>query len=375
MGISVLVAFILPHTSTLFLLINPMLCVALYLIKKDKHIAGFCWFPVFAILIALLTNGGGEVSQKALFAAVANILYLLLFPQVCGYRIKNIYIYATFALIFLSQVGYMFQITPVVSLVDRYYPIAWNERGITHMIETINTSNYASFRLGGLYRNPNHCSKYVSFLLAVFLINNKNRSAISQSWFIFLCFFSVLLTGSRTGLVVVSLLIIFALSTNKTLSKWAIAGVVAVFIGFIIYGVFSGSSFRGFEIEEGFGNSMGLKYNVTMNYVLTEQSVLRLLFGHLDMDLFETTTSYSLDCEYGYIIYCYGFLGFVAFLTFYIRLFQKLGKDSRMYFLVLLWMLSSSIMMAYRTSFIFVLLLSSVYNNTIKYSKSNIRPI
>lgn len=373
LGISVLLAFILPHTSTLFLLVNPLLCVILFFIKRDKHIARFCWFPVFAILIALLTNIAGDASQKALFAAVANILYLLSFPFVCGYRVKNIYLYSTFALIFLSQVSYMFQITPVVAFVDKYYPIVWNERGITHMIDTIDTTNYTSFRLGGIYRNPNQCAKYVSLLLAVFLINNKNKSVISQFWFLILCFFSVLLTGSRTGLVVVSLLIIIALYTSKTKNKWVIAFFVAVFIGFIIYGVFVGSTFRGFDIENGLDNSLGVKWRITMSYISTEPSVMKLLLGHLDMDLFETNTTYSLDCEYGYIIYCYGFLGVFALLTFYIQLFRKIDKDSRLYFCVLLWMLSSSIMMAYRSSFIFFLLLSTVYKNTTKCPESDIK--
>lgn len=363
LGVAIIFAFILPHTTTLLRLVNPILCVLLFFIKKNKSVVSFCWAPIIAIFISIILNISGEASSKSVFAAMAILIYLFSFPMVRNVKINNIYLYLAFGIVFLSQIGYLFNIAPVITLVDRYYPIAWNEKGIAHMINTIDTTNYSSFRLGGLYRNPNQCSKYVTLLLSVYLINNKNKTIIHQAWFISLCFFSVLLTGSRTGLAVASIMIMLALYDNKKMSKWILVVVVAIFIGVILKGVFSGSSFRGFEIEDGFSNSMGLKFKITMKYISEEQSVVKMLFGHLDSDLFETNTSYSLDCEYGYVIYCYGFVGFVAFLLFYIKMFRKLEKEKRMFFVVLLWMISSSIMMAYRTAFVFMLLLSTIYND------------
>lgn len=367
LGISVLFAFILPHTSTLLLLVNPILCILLFLFKKDKRVATFCWMPMIAILLALLLNISGEASSKSVFAAIAIIIYLFTFPMVRAMELKNTYLYLTFGLIFLSQIGYIYQWTPIVNLVNRFYPVNWNEKGITHMMETINETNYISFRLGGLYRNPNQCAKYVTLLFSVFLIKNKDKSMIKQIWFVLLCFVSVLMTGSRTGFVVIGLLLIFAMAQNNKMKSWIRIVIAIVTFSYMVYLVVSGdSSYRGLAIEEGFTNSAGLKYKITMKYIAEEQSVIKMLFGHLDSDLFETNTTYSLDCEYGYVIYCYGFVGLIAFLLFYVRLFKQLEKRKRMFFIVLLWMITSSIFMAYRMAFAFMLLLSTIFSNNQK---------
>ena len=79
------------------------------------------------------------------------------------------------------------------------------------------------------------------------------------------------------------------------------------------------------------------------------------------MSLFQSVKSFSLDAEYGYIIYCYGLIGFWAFGIALWKIYQKIEKQNKFFFVVLFWMVSSSIFMSFRTVFVFMLLLSTIY--------------
>lgn len=268
----------------------------------------------------------------------------------------------TFVLIFLSQVGYMFNLGLVTSIVDKYYPITWNEASVMNMINGASLDNYSDYRFGGLYRNPNHCAKYVSFLLAIFLVNNRATPIKKQLLFIIFCFISILLSGSRTGFIVASLLTLFALLNNKKASIFHQRVGILVGVSSLLYLIiYSNGDARGISIEDGLKDSAGAKFALTIKYILSESSIIHLLFGHLDLSLFKSPFSYSLDCEYGYIIYCFGFVGLFAFIYALFKLFNKVEKQDRFFYLLLLWMISSSIFMAYRAAFAFILLLSTIY--------------
>lgn len=363
-GLIVMIAFLLPHTSMALMLANPILCLALFFTRpNDLKIFNPVFIPIVAIVEAIVFNLGRVSDFKAVLTAVTIILYFVTFPLVSNIKLKNIYIYLIFFIIFLTQVGYMLDLGFITSFVDRYYPISWNEAGIENMINTIDVNNYRSFRLGGLYRNPNHCAKYISLLLAIFFIQNKNKKTISLLVVAAIALFAVSLTGSRTGFLVSGLLIFFAVrgnTSNKTLKLFTELLLIVLFI----YMLVSGSIGRGTAIGEGMNDSFGLKLKLTVNYILNEQSVIRLLFGNLDATLFQTDTLYSFDCDYGYFIYCFGFIGFFSIFYLLYRLFKKTAKKDRFFFLTCLWMLTSSMIMSYRTVFVFFLLLPlAIYQN------------
>ena len=69
LGISVIVSFIIPHTSTLLLLVTPLLCLFLYIKKKSKSILLFSFIPVLAIIVSLLLNVSGEAGFKAVLSS------------------------------------------------------------------------------------------------------------------------------------------------------------------------------------------------------------------------------------------------------------------------------------------------------------------
>lgn len=257
----------------------------------------------------------------------------------------------------------MFQIGWAIQMLETFYPISWGERMITYANEHVTISNYSNFRLGGLYHNPNQCAKYISLLLAIYLVNNKNKRFSKQVLFVVLCFIGVLLTGSRTGFIVAALLVVLCFWTNGRMSKALKIITVLGMVAFIVYAIASGSSnSRSLDIEDGLEGSLFAKAKLVLYYLNTETSALSMVFGHLDLDLFLSPFSYSLDCEYGYILYCYGLVGLISFVIYVVKLFKGIEKENRFFMVFLLWMLTSSIFMSYRTVFVFMLILSSIYN-------------
>lgn len=222
-----------------------------------------------------------------------------------------------------------------------------------------------SFRMGGLYRNSNDCSRMLTFLMAGFLILNNEKSIRTLSPFIIICYFAVLITGSRTGFVVASLIFIVFLFIDRKVSVGWRWGIVALSVVVFVIILFSGSdTFRGFNVVEGFSNSANAKVYVFQDYLEHENSVYRILLGYLDPDRFEASNieiMTKFDADYGYLIFQYGFIGFGAVLLFFYTLFRRINKSGRIFFILLLWIVSSSVITSFRASFVFMLLLSCVY--------------
>ena len=366
LGIILFFALILPHTRMSYQLVVPIMFLSLMLTKRKFVINKYVLGPILAMFFSLILNSGNEISEKSVLTACSILLCLLSFPLTSNAKIKNIYIYLCFSVIFISQISYIFHWESIINIINENYPISWNEKGIENMIRNVNEENYTSFRLGGLYRNPNHCAKYVSFLLVIFFVNNKGSSIIKLFPFMAISFYSILLTGSRTGFFVGSATILFALFQNKQMKNKAKIILIFVFLVFLFNVILSEQDFRGTLLQEGFENSAGSKFRLFKEYFFNENSYAFLLFGHFDMSLFQSVKSYSLDAEYGYIIYCYGLIGFLAFGIALWKIYQKIEKQNKFFFVVLFWMISSSIFMSFRTVFVFMLLLSTIYHSSQK---------
>ena len=365
LGIALMLGLLLPHTSTMFMLVNPLLCI-IFLLLKGKPFCRYGIAPIAAIFISILINAAGAASGKSVLTAISILLCLSAFPMVWGTRLKDVYIYISFGIILLSQVAYMFHLDFITSFFDAVYPITWGEDFITIANENATFDNYLDFRLGGLYRNPNHCAKYVTFLMAIFIANSAKEKKIGEQLiFMALCYFCVIMTGSRTGFLISSLLIMLALFSNQKTSGVMKTVVIVVVAGLMIYNYMSGGGGRGAKIEEGFHGSADMKWILLMDYLSHETSIIYYLFGHLDLQLFNPSfdVGYSFDAEYGYIIYCFGFIGLFAFIYYLYKLYKHLDKTNKVFFVSALWMITSSIFMSYRAVFVFMLLLSTIYDN------------
>ena len=369
MGIGLVLGFLLPHTSTAFLLVNPLLCLFYKCFRQNRGHYKWNWLVLTPIVLTLLINLPQDVALKAVISCFTLLLYFACFPIVGKVRIPNGYFYFIFGFVVLSQVAYAYEIGFMERILNTYYPLSEDDIAAIREQDTINADNMLDFRLGGLFHNANQCARYLTFLLAGYMVLNSEKPIRRLLPFILVAFYAVLLTGSRTGFVVASSILIAYLFVDKRIATVWRFGVVLVAIAvFVALTQFGSVTFRGFNVIEGFGNSANIKMDTFGYYLSSENSVLRILLGYLDISRFDNSgATYhvmnNFDSDYGSIIFSYGFIGFVAILVYFFTIFRKLKSEGKVFFVLLLWMYSSTIIKSFRAVFLFMLLLSVVYSN------------
>lgn len=368
LGIAILVAFLLPHSNTLFQMMNPLFCLLLvYSFSKSRRWSPYVMMVVVPIFVSLLFNIS-VASQKAFLSAFTLLLYFFCFPFVGKVRVRNIYLYICLGYIVVSQLIYVLGIPVLENYFNTVYPFDTEDTyNIGHIQQTITTDTILNYRLGGMYHNANQCAKYLCMLMAFFLLvnqNRKNRFVIAYSAITYL---SILLTGSRTGFVVASLIVYFGLIRQggyKGVVRYAFMALAIIGMAYIIS---SGVALRSLDVESGFHNSADSKWDTFVYYLTNERSIIAWLFGHFDSSLFEGQYGSSImgyfDCEYGDLVFRFGLIGFLCIMVFWWITYRRVEKNRRFFFLVLLWCISSSIVAAYRAVFVFLLLLSVIYSN------------
>lgn len=365
-GIGLMLGFLLPHTSTVLLLVNPLLCLFYQCFRQNRIFYKYNWMVVIPILVTLLINVSQEgVYAKAIMGCIAILLYFFCFPIVGKVKVPVFYFYIILTFIVLTQLAYVLNVPFLVSFLDTYYPISDTYAAYYgHVQDAATSENLMSFRMGGLYRNPNQCSRSLTFLLAAFLVLNHEKSIRRLLPFIIISIYAVMLTGSRTGFIVASLVAIAFIFFNKKLSViWRFGVVLAAIVGFVFLISVGSNSFRGLDVTN--TGSSDLKAMTFVHYLSSETSVSKILFGYLDSDRFESTAGVMnyFDADYGYIIFQFGLVGFFAILLYFFSIFLRMDKTGWAFFVLMLWMITSTIITSYRALFVFMLLLSVVYNN------------
>ena len=368
LGIAMLLAFLLPHTNTLFLLVNPLLCLILVASNfKSRHMHPFALIVLIPIVISMMLNLN-YASLKAFQSTFAILLYFICFPFVGQVKIRNIYLYICLSYILISQLVYLLDIPVLERYFEITYPIGSKDTSsVGYMSKHIRYDTILSYRLGGIYHNANNCAEYLCMLMAFFLLNNQYGKSKATSIFSLIIYLGILLTGSRSGFAVASLIAYFGLIKQGFYKKRERYLFFALILIGIVYLIGSGAALRSLDVKSGFSDSANKKWVTFVYYLTNENSIIALLFGHFDSSLFvglrgKTIMGY-FDCEYGDLIYRFGFIGFICILLFWWKTSRGVEKGRRFFFLILLWIFTSSIVAAYRAVFIFLLLLSVVYSN------------
>ena len=369
-GISIVVGFILPHSiSPLLLFINPLIVVFLKISSKERKFY-FNIFVLVALFIPLILNLIQGITFKSVQIWATLCLYFYCFPFVGKVKVKNIYLYITFVYIFISQLAWLLNISILTNLLDMLYPInEFMEGTMEYISENISFDNYLSYRLGGIYRNSNSCSEALCMLMGFYIVNNRkieNKTILVLA----VMMYAIILTGSRTGFVVAGLMLSLYFMLNKRISYILPLGVI-----FTIYVIFVGNSeLRVFDVQGGFSDSVGVKSGTFLSYLSNEGSPLKLLFGYFDAAKYRamamTGFMATFDCDYGTLIFSYGFVGFFVILLFLYSVYKKVGKFERICFVLLLWMISATIFKSFRMLFVFMLLLSIIYSNNTRSEKT-----
>lgn len=364
LGISIVLAFLLPHSNTFLLLVNPLFCILLCIFSNNRRWNSLVLVPLIPIFLSIILNITTS-QQKALLSTSTIILFFCTFPMVGKIRVSKQYLFFILAVILVSQLVYVLDIPFLTRFFDTYYPLSEDDASRLYMRENISYETLFDYRLGGLFHNSNQCSRYLTMLLAFYLVEEENQSIRETFWFSVLAFIGVLITGSRTGFVVASLVLFFALYSKGNLTQRS--KLFFIFLAFL--GVISlslGVSFRGLEIESGMENSLSYKVGATLYYLSNQSSAIHLLFGNLDISKFESVygvTDMGFDSEYGSLIFRFGIVGFISVFIFWYLIFKRLDKYRRIFFFTLLWVISSTIVTSFRAFFIFMIFLSVIYSN------------
>ena len=374
-GISILLAFLLPHSNTLFTLVNPLLCLLLtYRFRESRKWRPFVFVVLVPIFFSILFNFQ-NASLKAFQSTFTIFLFFACFPFVGKVQVRNTYLFVCLAYIIVSQLVYLLGVPGLTSFFDRYYPIREDDLHYYEYIQNnITVEAVFDYRLGGLYHNSNQCSKYLTMLMAFFLSVNYSEKSKNVIYFMLIAYGGILLTGSRTGFVVGSLIAYFGFLRKNKLPGWLRYMVWGIVLLGILYIMQKGISLRGFDIEDGLRGSANLKWITFQYYLQTENNLLAYLFGHLDVSLFKGgpgDVMNNFDSEYGSLIFRFGFIGFASIFLVYWNIAKRVPKSQLFYFFILLWIISSTIVASYRAFFVFMLLTSVVYanNDTASISK------
>ena len=363
-----LLGLFLPHISTVLMAINPLMLLILYYFNRKRSNTSFGIVKLLicgVILISFLYSyiSVSHESDKYIQSSVFLMMLIMFFPFTGPSKIHGSYFFIAIGFILFTQLIYLFNLPSLQATLERLYPVEeLTANSFEYMTENINSSNIFYFRLGGVFSNSNQSARYTCLLTAAYLADRHNESLRKTSLYILLAFLSVILTGSRTGLVVISLIIFVFLYRNHSIKRNLKIALVLLVIIVLVPSFFTGSSqIRGFNVGQGFNESANAKWYVLMDYLSQHNSAFHLLFGYSDINTFSPSNINLLpifDSEYGNIIYAYGFVGFILIIILYFKAIKLCRKENRLFFIVLLWTITSTILLSYRMSFLFMLFMS-----------------
>lgn len=382
-GIIFVIAILLPHTGLLYL-INPILLI--YLILKCSPNIRCSKLQIalsVIILLSILWNAFWDVdiSTKSLIRSIYVLLIILCFPFCKNIRIPLLYIYLVVITILVSQICYIYNWGTFISVIEQFYPyegdVAWfsSDYLLDHASDAgTDISKLEAIRFGGLFHNSNQCMKYVSLCTIVFMVENYKNNMKSSIPFLIVVLSSAVLAGSRTGFAIILLTVVIAYSIKLRYSS-NMLGYFVIILGFVCIVIISNylsQDFRIFKISEGFNDegSISIKYYNLSYYLNNPENIRAYLVGNASIEnikqLYNTPFT-QFDSEWGNAIYFYGFSFFICYFIFIIKTIFKLKGIYIISAFMLIWMISSTVLFSYRTSFAFFLILSKYITASNKF--------
>lgn len=323
---------------------------------------------VFLIFISMILNINGLYDFKDVLIALNIVFLVLFFPY--GFKRNKIscrLIYVISIYILISQLCYIFEINLLINFFEAIYKNEDSGQDFTFFISR-------ALRNGGIYFNPNQASKYLTLLLALVITANfKNRDKFLLASILFI---SVILTGSRTGLITF-LLIMFGYSVFHYKRK--IISVVILLCGMGALFLF-GKGSR--SLNFGQSGSASYKIDAIKDYIsvsFLDRNFIVNLFGNFTTNYEYIAQKYSLnyiyefgfDAEIGMIISTYGivFLFFYC-IYFYYGIIRLLNKETFLIIIpFLIWPLTSTILFSIKTSIVYFVTLGLVIGNNVQTKK------
>lgn len=355
---------ILP-TNQFFYLFVPLSFIFLYDSKKTLHLSLFYVICITVLLmnISFLVNiNEYYLSLKDISRALALIILFVTFGRLKGNVILASYIVVAIGFIVASQLLYAFNIPFVNSIINNYYLPSED----LQKIYEFSMSSFGQIRLGGIYGNSNNYAEYLELVLVVLIVERKQFQKKYMYILFGLITYSIIATGSRTSLIVLIAIILHFIYINyrKSFTGLLLSFAILFTITLLISQFVDFLSLRAFRINEGVDDSLGIKFDLLIKYLIQDLPLSKILFGGFSgsaMLKYVNTTFPGTDFEIGNLIVYFGFTFFIIILLFYISIYKKYLPRYRFVFIILLWMFSNSILLSYRMSAVWMLVLGLYY--------------
>jgi len=368
--------FMLFPTGTVF---NVSILVLLLFIFDRNNRYNEIMVPLFLLLIptTLLNLGQPYMDFKPLVRLLSFALIFLTFASYKGSRIYFPYIFFAVSYILLSQVSIILNLPFLGNFFDNTYGISEFAKA-KHSLDMSNVevSDVAiGTRLGGMYINPNNCASFLSVAYAIGLCEAE-RDSLKQKIFFYLfvalTLISGLITGSRTGFVVLGVITLYYLySRGYSIGKFIILGILV----FLVLLTKDLSEVRAFHLSEGVEGSVTYKMGLFIDYLARCENPVWWLFGAGDIrvtDMVFNSGMEGTDFDFGNIFVEFGILFYIMYILIGIRIFMMLEPQDRTIMFVLLWSFSNSILISYRMCPVFFIALGLLYKKAcLKIEEAN----
>lgn len=367
-GMSLMFGLFMPNGSFFYFLVPVVILILGLRYSTLNSIYNSTKFIlIFLMLLSLMIFAAKNSDQLDIKGLLRNLVIfelIFFFPFVKNVQIPNIYLYFGLIFIFISQISYMLGIGSVISFFNNTYPYEGDayyyqsDYLIANGVDMSLTNR--SFRLGGLFLNPNQCARYLTILLAIFLCENYNKKFKSILPFLTICFLAIISTGSRTGFLIMALMILWYIykrvaSKGRIYKNLLIVAIILLTTVFILSVGELSKTMRFLDFDEGVDKSLFMKIQIFIDYLSNNTGFIQILFGNFSND---GSSAIQFDSEWGDLFYRYGFLFLITFILFYILIYKNTAPKYRLFFLILLWVVSSTLVLSYRAGFVFLLFLS-----------------
>lgn len=366
-NITLLLLFFLPQSSLQYVAIIGVMVLCVWSNFKRLHLDWLKIAIVIAIAISFLINSatnaeGQGIAPKTMVRCTMILLMLVFFPFVKSHKIYPATIYFAILYLLFSQLCYFFHLTPFWKYYDIIYPYngdiyIWSSEYLSKQYMNL------MVRFGGLYHNPNQCARAYTFLLAIMYVEWGNlENGIFKKFVLAASLLGVLLTGSRTGLLAYLLMLLFFYYKNINSENKVRNVIIFTIVGIVLMFLYNNIQIRSVDLSGGMDHSFGTKIGFLYDYLTNEQSGLYTLFGHFNLEL-DAVAHYipfgTMDAEWGFAIFGYGFVFFALVILYYLRLMKSfMGTKYVMLNFWIIWSISGTVLFSFSASMCWFFVLS-----------------
>lgn len=313
--------FLLPQVNTSYTFILFIFFTILYFrynyffFSRLKSIV----FYVFILSFIFIDPGVHHaLDAKEILKPFIILLIILSLGSYKGFEVDWRIILLISGCLIFSQLVYVFGISGITQYLDGIYPINEEQMVWTHRsVSSINELFGVNIRGGGLYRNPNQYTKYLN-LLYVLVLNIRFKSKLKYILpVVFLV--SILLTGSRTGLIV----FIFLNLLQYVPGKRSI--VSPILLGAILLVVISNFELRSIEFTSAISSGSLTKRIPSIVYIIDQLNVKSLFIGNFyNEDTVSDLLNFNFmfDSDLLSVFFSFGFVGLLVLVMIYHKLIK-----------------------------------------------------